>query len=726
MNAFSAGSFAASAAHCCVASLFTRRAIAVAAIAFPLITNAEDSTAPVELPAVVVQSSPLARSADELVHPVDVLSGDKLLRNQRGTVGDVLANQPGVANSSFGPGVGRPVIRGQGGPRVMVLDNGISTMDASTVSADHALPLDPINADQIEVIKGPATLIYGGAASAGVVNVIDDRLPDTVTPGLHVHSDIAYGTNADEKKAALKTHYGLEQMQFGAHYSVRKAGDFSVPGYAVRQGGNAHAGHDHEDEEEPVVGLIENSSLRTTSYGASAAWVGNRGMLGAALSRFESNYGVPGHSHEHEHEEPSPEPEEEHGHEGVRIDLKQTRVDLRGLLKSPFDGFENLETRVGINDYQHKEVAPDGDVHTTFNVKELDSRIQLKHAATAGWVGITGLHVGHRDFKAIGEEAAFAPPVITRSAGLFAVEKREMGKHQFEIGARVDRVKHAPDLAGLSSRSFTPYSLSAGSNFMLTEHLHLRLNAQRAQRAPASEELYANGAHLATASFERGNAALKVETANNFDLSIGRDSGRFTWDASAFYNRINNYVYQRELDTDGDGIADRVSESGVPEEDGELILLDYAQKNATFYGGELSANYKLVRSGPFKLDLHATADTVRARINDSGNLPRITPTRFSGGADARYGAWAAGIDYLRARKQDRTAALETPTPGYDLVSADLSYTHIRNSTKTMVYLQGRNLLDEKVRLSTSFLKDVAPQPGRSVFLGVRFEFIPSI
>jgi len=725
MKIFTVGSHAAAAAHSCVAGCFPRRAIVAAAIAFPLISHAENFAAPVELPTVTIQSSPLARSADELVYPVDVLSGNALMSNQRGTIGDVLSDRPGIANSSFGPGVGRPVIRGQGGPRVMILDNGISTMDASTVSADHAVSVDPLNAEQIEIIKGPATLIYGGAASAGVVNIIDDRLPDAVTPGLRVQGDLAYGTNADEKKAALKTHYGYRQMQFSANYSLRKAGDFSVPGYAVRHGGDPHAGHHHEAEE-PVFGIIENSSLRTKNYGVSGAWSGSRGILGAAVSHFESNYGVPGHSHEDEHEGSADADEEAHGHEGVHIALKQTRFDLRALLNAPRKEFDHLETRIGINDYEHKEIAPDGDAHTTFKVKELDGRLQLKHKPVSGWIGITGLHLGHRDFKAAGEESAFAPPVTTRSAGLFAVEKRDIGKHQLEIGARVDGVRHAPQTSDLAALSFTPYSLSAGSNFLLAEHFHLRLNAQRAQRAPTPEELYANGAHLATASFERGNQGLNVETANNFDISLGRDSGRFTWNVGAFYNRINHYVYQREVDTDGDGIADRVSESGVPEEDGELLLLDYARNNATFHGGEIAVNYKLLRAGPFKLDLHATADSVRARINDGGNLPRITPMRFGGGADLRHGAWSAGIDYLRARKQDRTTTLETPTPGYDLVSADLSYTHVRNSYKTVLYLQGRNLLDEKVRLSTSFLKDVAPQPGRSIFMAVRFEFQPSI
>lgn len=715
MKAFSNGSMSVASASRRTLPIFTRRALAAAAMTFPFFAHAEEIAAPVTLPTVIIQSTPLAHSQDELVHPVDVLHDDELQRNQRGTLGDVLGDRPGVSNSSFGAGVGRPIIRGQGGPRVMVLDNGISTMDASTISADHAVGIDTLNADQIEIIKGPATLIYGGAASAGIVNVIDSRLPEVLTPGLLVNSDASYGSNADEKKAALKVQYGAGETQFSANYSLRKAGDFSVPGYAEREHADEH--EDHEGEEEPVLGLIENSGLRTESYGVSGAWINSRGMFGVAVSRLESYYGIPGHE-EHEEEAPS----EEEG--GVHIDLKQTRVDLRGILNNPLPDFERLETRIAVNNYRHQEIEGSGEVGTTFDVREVDGRIQLKHKPQSGWTGLIGVHGGNRDFTALGDEAAFAPPVMTQSTGLFSVEAKDFGKTHVELGARVDHIRHNPDEGSTPKSRFTPYTFSAGVNFSLTEHMHLRMDVQRAQRAPASEELYANGAHLATTSFEHGNHELKAETANNFDISLGHDIGRFNWELSGFYNRINDYVYQQEVDADADGIADRVDESGVPSADGELLLLDYAQKNATLYGGEFSAKYKLIRRGPWQLDLRAQADTVRARLNDGGNLPRITPTRFGGGIDARYAGLSAGLSYLRSQQQNRVASLETTTPGYDLLSSNLAYEHLTDTTKTTIYLQGRNLLNEKIRLSTSFLKDVAPQPGRSIFIGVRFEVQP--
>ncbi|HEY1077122.1 MAG TPA: TonB-dependent receptor [Fontimonas sp.] len=718
---------------------YSPSAVALAAAAYPWLAMAQDAppeapaAKPTQLEEIVVRSGPFEKNADELVRPVDVLSGEALERKRRGTLGDVLADQPGVSNASFGAGVGRPVIRGQGGPRVQVLDNGIATMDASSISADHAVSVDPLGADQIEIIKGPATLIYGGGASAGIVNVIDDRLPDRVMPGLGLRGNLSYGDNADERNGSLRARYGSGAFQLGANASRREAGNFEIPGYATRAGledGHDHE-HEHEHEEEETYGVLDNSSLSSDSYGASAAWVGEAGMLGAAVSRFETNYGIPGHEHEEEGEGEAPV-DEGHSHDGVRIDLEQTRVDLRGVLNDPLPGFDRLEARAGINDYQHQEIEPSGDLGTLFDVQELDSRITLSHRPLGEWVGVAGLHIGDRDFEAIGDEA-FVPPVVTRSQGLFLVEGRALGKHQLELGARVDRVEHELK-NGSASSDFTPLSVSAGVNVMLTDHLHLRVNAQSAQRAPAAEELYAFGPHLATQAYERGNADLDPETANNLDLSLGLDRGPWTWEISTFYNRISDYIFLDEVDqgrnADGsgapqtDGIADRVDEAGNFSADGELLLLDFAQQDAEFYGAELVSRLRVIETGPLKLSVAGFADTVRGRLKSSGeNLPRMSPTRLGLSSDAEYGPWSASLGYTRVMEQDHTAPLETNTPGHDLVSADLGYTLTLGGARATLYLQGRNLLDEKQRQSTSFLKDIAPQPGRSLYAGIRFDFL---
>ncbi|ULQ46835.1 TonB-dependent receptor [Flagellatimonas centrodinii] len=706
--------------------------VALAAISFPWATLAAQPTA--TLDTIVVHSNPLGDSADDLVHPVDVISGDALDQRRKGTLGDLLEHRPGLANASFGPGVGRPVIRGQGGPRVQVLENGIGAVDASSVSADHAAAVDPLNAEQVEVIKGPATLIYGGGASAGVVNVVDNRLPDVVIPGLRLQGDLSRGDNGDEANTALRLRYGYQGLLFGARYGLRNADDFDIPGYATRAGAedlHDHEGHEgHEDEAAPF-GVLENSRLRTESLGGSLAWVGSRGMAGIAVTRFDSNYGIAGHSHAHE-EEGAEDPGAEG--DGVRIDMEKTQTDLRGMLLDPLPGFDRLEVKAGITDYQHQEVEPNGEIGTTFNIQGLDSRVELAHRPFAHWAGVVGLQVGNRDFEAIGEEA-FVPPVETDSLGLFWIEGRPFGRHRLELGARVDDIRHQPEDASLGRRSFNPLSLSAGLHLRWREHLHLRLNGQRADRAPAPEEIYAYGPHLATLAFERGDAGADMETAHNLDLSLSRDDGPLTWTVGVFYNRISDYLYLQEVDdglnADGsgvgntDGVADRVDESGTFDPDGELLLLDVTQRDATFYGAELSARLQAVRSGGLQLDLSGFADTVRGQL-ESGrgdNLPRITPARAGVAADLRHGPWSGRLTYTRVFEQNRLAPLETNTPGHDLVGADLAYRlKLGEARVVTLYLQGRNLLDEKQRLATSFIKDISPQPGRSLFAGVRFDF----
>ena len=720
-------------------------AIALAActlpLPLPLIGAEKPEEAPTQLETIIV-TSPFRQSAEELIQPVDVLSGQALDRRRQGTIGDMLSERPGIANASFGAGVGRPVIRGQSGARVQVLSNGLSTMDASAISADHAVAVDPLTAERVEVLKGPATLIYGGGASAGVVNVIDDHLLDRVTPGLRLRGDVSRGDNADESNAALRFGYGIGDWQLGASYSRRDAGDYEIPGPAEREphdepaheNGNAHA-EEHGDDE-AGGGILENSSVETERAGASAAWVVDRGMLGAAVSRFTTNYGVPGHGHEEEEEGHAGEgehghEEEAHGHDGVRIDLEQTRVDLRGLLYDPLPGFARAETRIGVNDYEHREIEGGGEVGTVFDVDEREARVEMEHIPLGNWVGVAGAQLRHRDFEAIGEEA-FVPPTETRAAGLFLVEGMDFGAHRLELGARVDRTLHDPE-SNQRGTGFTTWSLSAGTAFEIAEHLHLRINAQSAERAPAIEEVYAFGPHIATRSFERGDIAIDSETANNIDISLGRDAGRWTWELTAFYNRIDDYIFAEEVDeglnADGsgtpasDGVADRVDEEGNFDPDGALLLLDYRQGDAELFGAEAQTRFAVLDAGAYGFGLRAFGDLVRGELRDSGeNLPRITPARIGIGADGRIGPVSLNLDYTRVTEQDRTAPLETTTPAYDLLSADIGYTLRTTAGEVTLYARGRNLLDETRRDATSFLKDVAPRPGRSLYLGLRFDF----
>lgn len=681
----------------------------VLATAFSVGAYAQDAPAtdmPVELDTVIVQANPLGRGADDLVQPVTVLAGEELERKRRATIGEVLEGEPGIATTDFGPGVGRPVIRGQGGARVAVLQNGISSMDVSTISNDHAVGIDPSQAEAVEVIKGPATLLYGSGASAGVVNVVDDRIADQVHEGPRLTADSSWADNADEQQQRLDLGYGQGHWMLGLDYSLRNAGDFEIPGYA-----DIHSAEQHEaGHEQPRPGLLENSSVDAQSYGASLAWIGASARYNLAVSRLDTNYGVPSGAHQHEEEG------------GVRIDLEQSRVDGRAQWLAPLDALESLTLRVGVNDYQHAEVEGSGAIGTRFNNDEVEGRVEAVHRPRSGWRGVLGTQVQSRDFAAEGDEA-FIPPVLTQSVGLFAVEEKAQDWGRMELGARVEQTRHDAD-SDAPSVDFTPLSVSAGALLDLNAVYHLRFTGTLAQRAPAAEEVYAYGPHIATNTFERGNLDLTEETSQNLEVGIDRHDTRWTWSVSLYWTPIRNYVYAAYADENSDGVADTVENDGSPLPSGSdgLLLVDYVQTDAEFYGAELQTGYALLQ-GPVKLKLSAFADRVRAQLDSGEALPRISPARWGGGMDGGWRGLGYALSLTRVDSQDRVAPLETPTAGYTLLSADLSYTlHPASGWRTQLYLRGRNLSNEDARRHTSFLKDLAPLPGRTVMAGINIQF----
>lgn len=680
------------------------------AAAFPALAAQADE-AQVVLDKVIVEATPFKRGADDLVQPVDVLQGAELERKRRATLGETLEGELGVSTSDFGPGVGRPIIRGQGGPRVLVLDNGLSTMDAASVSNDHAVTLDPQHATQVEIIKGPATLIYGSAASAGVINVVDERLPEQVTPGFSGEAGLAYGENANELTTHVDLDYGIGQTQLHADFAQRDTGRFSIPGNSALDGSGEQ-------------GRVPNSAVESQSGDLSLTRVGERGFLGGSVSFFKTTYGIP-------------------AEEEAYIDLDQLRFDLKGRLHRPLPGFESLRLRFGATDYKHTEFEAVGEPGTRFKNTEQELRLEAQHAPVRGFHGVIGLQVTNRDFEAIGDEA-FIPPVNTQQIGLFAVEELRYDWGRIEGGLRVEQVDHDPKAAtGLPTRSETPISVSLGALYLLSADYHLRASLSRSERAPSAEEYFAFGPHLATATFERGSLGLGKETVNSIEIGIDKHRGRFTWRANAYYEAIQDYVSLTNADCNADagdsscnpdGAADFVTAEGVfiadPENpplngDGEpeegLQLVDYRQLDARFTGIEGEAAYKLL-TGRTKVSTRIFGDLVRAELDGGGNLPRITPPRYGVGLDASQAQTRFNLSYTRIARQDRVAALETETAGYNLLAADLSQGFTVANTEASVYISGRNLLDEEARRHTSFLKEVYPIAGRSVFVGVNVKF----
>jgi iron complex outermembrane recepter protein len=619
---------------------------------------------------VEVNALPLKQSADEVIAPVSVLSGAALDDAKAATLGETVAKQPGVQTTYFGPGVGRPVIRGLDGPRVGVLSNGASSGDVSTVSQDHAVSIEPFLADQIEVLKGPATLLYGSGAIGGVVNVVDGRIPERLPErAISGRAELRGNDASDERSGMARIDIGAGNFALHADGSYRDTDDYDGPD-----------------------GKIANSFLTTKSGAFGGSWIGEQGFVGLAVSRFLDHYGNPA-----EPGDPAA------GEPGVTLRLEQTRYDLKGGINAPFAGLEAIRFSLAHTDYTHTEFEG-AEIGTVFLSQSNEGRVELVQSELGGWRGAFGLQFLRREFQAVGEEA-FVPQTLTRGYGLFAMQQREWERFKLDLGARVD--KQSSDPADDIKRSFTPTSFSAGMAFKLAEGWHLNLNLDRAQRAPAEEELFANGPHVATESFEIGLPGARKETANQFELGLHYHSDFVDAKVSGYSNRFNDYIY--------------LADTGLVED--ELPLRQWSQADARFHGFEGEALFKLSEGAAGHYDLRLWGDSVRARLDDGGNLPRLAPGRV--GIDLKWSAdaWRASLGAARYLKQDRIAAYETPTDGFTLVNAHLSYTlDSGDTTSWEFFADGTNLSNQTARLSTSYIKDKAPLPGRAIAFGVRAFF----
>lgn len=677
--------------------------LAAAAFCWPMLGLAEEAAGSDhdnvhELDTVTVRAIPLGKTSDQLVQPTLVLDGDALDHKRRGTIGETLENEPGISTSDFGSGAARPIIRGQAGPRVEVMENGIGSLDVSDISPDHAVAIDTAGARAVEVLRGPATLLYGSRASGGVVNVINGRLPTSVEDGLHGVLDGQIGSNADDRNGSLELDYGAGHHQFHVDAAARKTGDFEIPGNARTDG----SGNE---------GRLLNSRVQTNATALSYGYVDGGSSVSASISTFGAVYGLP-------------------SEEAAYINLDQTRYDAQGILDRPLPGLESAKLRAAYNSYAHIEFEAPEQPGTRFQNHQNAERLELVHVPVAGFRGVFGLQHDDRRFAAIGDEA-FVPKTRADQWGLFVVEEKPWSLGKFEIGARINRDSQDPE-SGYRGRDFTPISFSVGNIFTLGVHDHVKLYFSRAQRSPATEELYAFGPHLATSTYERGLDSASLETANNFEIGYDHHDGRLSLESSVYFNSIEDYLFLDEVDqglnADGsgtaasDGVADRVDGDGNLVPSGGLLLVDYRQANTRFYGIEGQVAYLLV-DGPLKLTGRGFGDYVAGQVSgDGGDLPRITPARIGAGLDGSWRRFDAHLDYTRVLSQSDIASLETRTGGYNLLGLELAWgfkARAGAEHESHVYLRARNLLDEDARRHTSFLKDVAPQPGVSVFLGFR-------
>ena len=632
-----------------------------------------------ELLPVVVTTSPFKDRSDlDMAQPVTVLKGEDLRRKRESSIGDTLSRELGVASSSFGPGAGRPIIRGLDGPRVQVLENGISTLDLSTTSPDHAVTVESFNASQIEILRGPAVLLYGGGATGGVVNVVTGRIPSRLFKSPTGDVEIRGNTATEERSGAFNAKGSAGQnFSWSVGGFKRKTGDYDTP-----------------------VGQVRNSAVNSEGISVGGSFVGERGFLGGSVSRLENEYGVP-----------SPE--------GSKIDLKQTRYDLSGELDRPLIGFEKLKVRMGYNDYKHNEIESTGEVATRFNNQAIDSRAELLHAPIAKWKGVIGVQVQNRNFSALGTEV-IVPVTKSGSAGIFLLEERNWDRWRLEFGGRIEGATQDPQNNVNPSRTFGLFSGSVGSLWKFTDGYGLGLTGTRGQRAPTTEELYMLGAHRGTATYQTGSNDLSKETSSNIDLALRKTTGAVQWKVNVFHNQFNNYIFVHSADTDADGVADRSDSNGTLNPSGDFLIQNFSQAGARFYGVEAETVFKLK---PETLDLRLFTDYVRGKLDGGGNVPRATPPRFGLELNHRAGPWTANLSATRVMQQTRVAELETTTPGYTLLNIDMSYRVTKTKLNGIrIFLQGKNLLNEEMRLHNSFLKNYAPLPGRALVVGFRGEF----
>ncbi|HEY8519491.1 MAG TPA: TonB-dependent receptor [Gammaproteobacteria bacterium] len=636
-----------------------------------------------------VTGVPLRREAAELAQSVTVLRDQTLDRIRGTSLGETLARELGVSSTYFGGGASRPIIRGLAGARVRTLQDGVDSLDAASLSVDHAVAIDPLFAEQIEIFRGPTTLLYGSGAVGGVINTVTSRIPEAAPEeGFAGAAEVRADSAAEERSAAVRLDGGGARAAWHVDGLRRVTSDYEIPGAAA-----LHASGEAHDEH--ALGVLANSDLESEAAAAGASWLGERAFAGAAASGLRMEYGVPWHGHaEADADEPGAD---------VRIALEQRRLDVkaRWVGNGGFVGAVNV--RAAFSDYEHVELEG-GTPGTRFTNDAHETRIELVHSALGRWRGALGLQLEARELAALGEEA-FVPPVDMQSYGVFALEQLELERWHLSLGGRVEHRRHAP-LKAAPRAEGTARSLAVAAIRELGGGFTLALNGALAERLPAAEELYAAGPHLASRAVEIGDPTLGKETARHLDVAVRKTLGDLTLSVTAFVTGYDDFIFLR-----GTGAVD--AREALP-------IFVYSQADADFVGFEAELVARLARVGAGELDLRLYADSVEGELDDGEPLPRMPPLRYGARLQYHDDRVVAGLEATRYDAQDRTAPFETPTPGYTMVDADLAWR--LPSPRLELFVRASNLLDEDARKHTSLVKDFVPLPGRSYGLGLRGRF----
>ena len=656
------------------------------------------------LDTIRIKAHPLEQTSKDFA-VADTVVDQKRLAQGAVTIGEALSGETGISSNQFGAGTSRPVIRGQDGPRIKILQNSSENIDVYTLSPDHAVTVDPALAKQVEVIRGPSTLLFGAGTVGGLVNVTDSKLPTAMPEkGYEGNVGLRYNTGSDEKLATAGVTLGLgDQVALRVEGLKREANDYIAPDYV------------HEGEKERRV---DNTFAKGQTVNVGLSWIYDRGFTGISYSNRQDQYGLPGHSHEyeschlhglslhcgeHDHDEDGHDHDDhdhDHAHEaGPWIDLKSERYDVRTELDDPFAGFKKLRAQASYTDYQHDEIEEDT-ISTRFKNKGYDGRLELVHNPLGAWEGVIGTQYGQQKLELTGEEA-FLAPNTTKKWSVFALEHAQLNDVHVELAARVDQQKIDIDDSSKKDFDGSAFSVSGAANWEFAPNYKLSLVTSHQERLPLAQELYADGGHFATNTYELGNDQLSKEKSNNVELGFHYDDNTFDYHVHVYHNWFDEYIYAQTLDRYKD-----------------FRLVQYAQDKAKFYGAEAEAGYQI--SPIYKLSVFG--DYVRGKI-DNDNAPRVPAGRLGTKLNADFDDhWSGSAEYYHVFQQDKIAAYETDSQSYNMLNLGVAYSgNYSNVSDYRVFLNANNLLDDQVYQHASFLSTI-PQVGRNFSVGVNFSF----
>jgi iron complex outermembrane receptor protein len=662
----------------------------------------------------IIVTAPIQRDRMDVLAGTSVLTGAQLTTALRPTIGETIEHTPGVSATSFGPNASRPILRGLQGERVRVLTDGIGSVDVSNTSVDHAVAINPLLAERIEVLRGPEALLYGSAAIGGVVNVIDKRIPRAIPDeAVHVDAIATYGSAANERSGGVSIDAPIAGG-FVAHVdgSYQKTGNLRIGGYALSPEARARALASAQLPGDPdaevdfaanagVKNKLPNSQSETWVVGGGLSYIDGASHYGIAYTHYDSRYGVPIRF--------ATEPGQEQ--EAPRIDLVQNRFDARAEIATGGSVIQTIRARLAYAKYRHFELEEDGSVGTAFYNDGMEGRIELVQADRGIWHGATGAQFFVRDFDVVGEEA-FLPRNQTQQIGLFTLQQLDYGVVKVEGGLRYEKswLSANPFAAQPQffdgGRNFDTFSGSLGASYRVTDDWRIGANLSRTQRAPAAEELFANGPHAGTEAFEIGDPDFKAERSWGLEGVLHGKGAGFTIHASIYYNWFDNFIYDS---------PDGTLEDGLP-------VFRYAQAKARFYGAELEATADLAKVGAFAIKADALGDFVHAKIITFGPAPRIPPMRLLGGLSAESAKLDGRIEVEWTDKARNLATFETPTEGFTLINASLTFRPFDDRPGTSIVLGAHNIFDVNARRHASYLKDFAPLAGRDLRITTRIGF----